>query len=106
MKSDAHDAFALADLLRRQVDVWRPLRLPSETLSELQALVRDRERFVVEHRRVQHQLRAILASYYPGLTHLFELARPRHHAGLPAPLSQSGGGGSPHAGPAGPLPAP
>jgi transposase len=71
VKSDALDAFSLADLLRRQVDVWRPLRLPSETLSELQALVRDRERFVVEHRRVQHQLRAILATYYPGLTHLF-----------------------------------
>ena len=89
VKSDALDAFSLADLLRRQVDVWRPLRLPSETLSELQALVRDRERFVVEHRRVQHQLRAILATYYPGLTHLFELARPGHRAGLPAPLSQS-----------------
>jgi transposase len=71
VKSDALDAFALADLLRRQVDRWRPLRLPSETLSELQALVRDRERFVVEHRRVQHQLRAVLMSYYPGITHLF-----------------------------------
>jgi transposase len=71
VKSDALDAFALADLLRRQADVWRPLRLPTETLSELQALVRDRERFVIEHRRLQHQLRAVLETYYPAMTHLF-----------------------------------
>jgi hypothetical protein len=58
VKSDALDAFCLADLLRRQVDTWRPLRRPSETLAELAAIVRDRERFVVEHRRLQHQLRA------------------------------------------------
>ncbi len=32
VKSDALDAFALADLLRRQVEHWRPLRRPSETL--------------------------------------------------------------------------
>jgi hypothetical protein len=49
--------------------------LPSETLSELQALVRDRERFVVEHRRVQHQLRAVFSTYYPGLTG--DVTRPR-----------------------------
>lgn len=71
VKSDALDAFALADLLRRQVNHWRPLRLPSEALSELQALVRDRERFVIEHRRLQHQLRAVLETYYPAMTHLF-----------------------------------
>jgi len=71
VKSDALDAYCLADLLRRQVDAWRPLRLPSETLAELAALVRDRERFVIEHRRLQHQLRATLETYYPAMTHLF-----------------------------------
>ncbi len=71
VKSDALDAFCLADLLRRQVDTWRPLRRPSETLAELAALVRDRERFVVEHRRLQHQLRATLETYHPAMTHLF-----------------------------------
>ena len=71
IKSDALDAFALADLLRRQVASWRPLRRPSETLAELQALVRDREGFVIEHRRVQHRLRATLLTYYPALPHLF-----------------------------------
>lgn len=71
VKSDALDAFSLADLLRRQVGAWRPLRRPSETLAELQALVRDREGFVVEHRRIQHRLRATLLTYYPALPHLF-----------------------------------
>jgi transposase len=71
VKSDALDAFGLADLLRQRVAVWRPLRLPSQILSVLQALVRDRERFVIEHRRLQHQLRAVLETYCPGVTHLF-----------------------------------
>ena len=71
VKSDALDAFGLADLLRRQVAAWRPLRQPSETLAELQALVRDRDGFVVEHRRTQHKLRATLLTYYPALPHLF-----------------------------------
>ena len=71
VKSDVLDAFALADLLRRQVSTWRPLRRSSSMQAELQALVRDRERFVIEHRRLQHQLRAVLESYYPAATKLF-----------------------------------
>lgn len=71
VKSDALDAFALADLLRRQVATWRPVRQPSAVHAELQALVRDRERFVIEHRRLQHQLRAVLETYYPAATKLF-----------------------------------
>ncbi len=71
VKSDALDAFALADLLRRQVSAWRPLRRSSPTQAELQALVRDRERFVIEHRRLQHQLRAVLETYYPAASKLF-----------------------------------
>lgn len=71
VKSDVLDAFALADLLRRQAVTWRPLRRPSSVHAELGALVRDRERFVVEHRRLQHQLRAVLETYYPAATKLF-----------------------------------
>jgi hypothetical protein len=63
VKSDALDAFALADLLRRQVATWRPLHRSSPVHAELGALVRDRERFVIEHRRLQHQLRAVLETY-------------------------------------------
>lgn len=71
VKSDVLDAFALADLLRRQVTAWRPLGQASTTLAGIQALVRDRERFVTEHRRMQHQLRAVLLTYHPGVPHLF-----------------------------------
>lgn len=71
VKSDVLDAFALADLLRRQVAVWRSLRRPSTVQAELGALIRDRERFVIEHRRLQHQLRAVLETYYPAATKLF-----------------------------------
>lgn len=71
VKSDALDAFALADLLRRQVAVWRPLRRSSSDHAELGALVRDRERFVIKHRRLQHQLRSVLETYYPAATKLF-----------------------------------
>jgi transposase len=71
VKSDALDAFALADLLRRQATTWRPLRPSSAVHAELGALVRDRERFVVEHRRFQNQLRAVLETYYPAATKLF-----------------------------------
>jgi len=71
VKSDALDAFSLAELLRRQAPSWRPLRRPSERLAELRALVRDREGFVIERRRIQHRLRATLLTYYPALPHLF-----------------------------------
>ena len=95
MKSDVLDAFALADLLRRQVTAWRPLRRPSTVQAELAALIRDRERFVIEHRRLQHQLRAVLETYYPAATQAVQLARPGDHARLPAPVSDAGRGGAP-----------
>lgn len=71
VKSDVLDAFALADLLRRQAATWRPLQRSSPVHAELATLVRDRERFVIEHRRLQHQLRAVLETYYPAATKLF-----------------------------------
>ena len=48
-----------------------PAPPPSSVHAELGALVRDRERFVIEHRRLQHQLRAVLETYYPAATKLF-----------------------------------
>ncbi|HET7070335.1 MAG TPA: IS110 family transposase [Nocardioides sp.] len=71
VKSDALDAFALADLLRHRASTWRPICRPSAVHAELQALVRDRERFVIEHRRLQHQLRAVLETYYSAAPRLF-----------------------------------
>lgn len=42
-KSDAFDAFVLADSLRHEYRHWRALPVPSPLLAELRALTRDRE---------------------------------------------------------------
>lgn len=70
-KSDAFDAFVLADSLRHEHRHWRPLAVPSPLLAELRALTRDRERLVWNQRDVENRLRAIVQAYHPGVLHLF-----------------------------------
>jgi transposase len=70
-KSDAFDAFVLADSLRHEHRHWRPLATPSPLLAELRALTRDRERLVWNQRDVENQLRAIVQTYHPAVLHLF-----------------------------------
>lgn len=70
-KSDAFDAFVLADSLRHEHRHWRSLAVPSHLLAELRALTRDRERLVCNQRDVENQLRAIVQVYHPGVLHLF-----------------------------------
>ena len=70
-KSDAFDAFVLADSLRHEHRHWRSLAVPSPLLAELRALTRDRERLVWNQRDVENQLRAIVLTFHPGVLHLF-----------------------------------
>jgi transposase len=70
-KSDAFDAFVLADTLRHEHGHWRSLAAPSPLLAELRALTRDRERMVWNQRDVENQLRAIVEVYHPAVLHLF-----------------------------------
>ena len=70
-KSDAFDAFVLADSLRHEHRHWRSLAVPSPLLAELRALTRDRERLVWNQRDTENQLRAIVQVYHPGVLHLF-----------------------------------
>ncbi|MBA2774285.1 MAG: IS110 family transposase [Nocardioidaceae bacterium] len=70
-KSDAFDAFVLADSLRHEHRHWRSLAVPSPLLAELRALTRDRERLIWNQRDVENQLRAIVLTYYPSVLHLF-----------------------------------
>ncbi|WP_188897160.1 IS110 family RNA-guided transposase [Microlunatus endophyticus] len=70
-KSDAFDAFVLADSLRFEHHRWRPLATASPRLAELRALTRDRERLIVNQRDVENQLRSIVMAYHPGVLHLF-----------------------------------
>jgi transposase len=70
-KSDAFDAFVLADSLRHEHRHWRPLAVPSPLLAELRALTRDRERLVWNQRDTENQLRAIVQAYHPAVLELF-----------------------------------
>jgi len=70
-KSDAFDAFVLADSLRHEHRHWRSLAVPSPLLAELRALTRDRERLICNQRDVENQLRAIVEVYHPAVLHLF-----------------------------------
>jgi hypothetical protein len=70
-KSDAFDAFVLADTLRHEYRHWRPLPVLSVHTAELKAVIRDRERIVWSQRGVESQLRAILDAYHPAPLHLF-----------------------------------
>lgn len=70
-KSDAFDAFVLADSLRHEHRHWRSLSVPSPLLAELRALSRDRERLIFNQRDVENQLRAIVQVYHPSALHLF-----------------------------------
>jgi Transposase len=53
-KSDAFDAFVLADSLRHENAYWRPLAVASPALAELRALTRDRERLIWNQRDVEN----------------------------------------------------
>jgi transposase len=70
-KSDALDAFVLADSLRHEHRHWRSLAVPSPLLAELRALTRDRERLVWNQRDTENQLRAVVQVYHPAVLHLF-----------------------------------
>ncbi|WP_281287568.1 IS110 family transposase [Rudaeicoccus suwonensis] len=70
-KSDAFDAFVLADTLRHEHVHWRPLSRPSALTAQIAALSRDRERVIVMQRAVESRLRAALEAYHPAPLHLF-----------------------------------
>lgn len=70
-KSDAFDAFVLADTLRHEHTYYRPIARGSQVLMRLRALIRDRERIVWRQRDVENQLRATMQTYNPAVLHLF-----------------------------------
>ena len=70
-KSDAFDAFVLADTLRHEHRHWRALSPASPALAELRAISRDRDRVVIAQQATENRLRAVLEAYHPGPLHLF-----------------------------------
>lgn len=70
-KSDAFDAYVLADTLRHEHRHWRPLSPPSPLLAELRAVSRDRQRVLYAQQACESRLRAVMDAYHPAPLHLF-----------------------------------
>jgi transposase len=70
-KSDAGDAFMLADLLRTDGHRWHALQAQSPAIRGLRALVRTRDDLVAARVRLSNQLTALLDAYWPGATAIF-----------------------------------
>lgn len=64
-KSDRLDAWLMADILRTDRDLHRPLLPDSESVRELRELTRAREDLVQEGVRLVNQLKACLKAYWP-----------------------------------------
>ena len=70
-KSDASDAYLLADLLRTDGHRFKPLAPQSDDIRALRALVRGRDDLVATRVQLANQLRSLLQSFWPGATEVF-----------------------------------
>ena len=76
-KDDRRDAWVLANILRTDGALYRPLRAEGEVAAELRLTVRAYHDLVKEGVRLSNQLHACLADYYPLALTLFKtLAAP------------------------------
>ena len=65
-KSDASDAYLLADLLRTDGHRWRALAPQSDDIRALRALVRSRDDLVAARVAAANQLSSTLQAFWPG----------------------------------------
>ena len=70
-KSDASDAYLLADLLRTDGTRFHPLQPQSDAIRALRALVRGRDDLVATRVQLANQLRSLLESFWPGAAAVF-----------------------------------
>jgi len=70
-KSDATDAYLLADLLRTDGHRFKPLMPQSDEIHALRALVRGRDDLVATRVQLANQLRTLLESFWPGAAAIF-----------------------------------
>jgi len=70
-KSDASDAYLLADLLRTDSARFQPLKPQSDAIRALRALVRTRDDLVATRVQLANQLRSLLESFWPGAAAVF-----------------------------------
>lgn len=70
-KSDASDAYLLADLLRTDGHRFKPLAPQGDEIRALRALVRGRDDLVATRVQLANQLRSLLESFWPGAAAVF-----------------------------------
>lgn len=70
-KSDASDAYVLADLLRTDGHRFRALVPQGDEILALRALVRGRDDLVATRVQLANQLRTLLESFWPGAASVF-----------------------------------
>lgn len=70
-KSDATDAYLLADLLRTDGARFAALQPQSDAIRALRALVRGRDDLVATRVQLANQLRSLLDSFWPGAAAIF-----------------------------------
>jgi transposase len=70
-KSDASDAYLLADLLRTDGHRFKPLAPQSDEIRALRARVRGRDDLVATRVQLANQLRTLLESFWPGAAAIF-----------------------------------
>ena len=70
-KSDASDAYLLADLLRTDGHRWAALSPQSDSIRALRALVRARDDLVATRVALGNQLHSTLAAFWPGAACIF-----------------------------------
>lgn len=70
-KSDATDAYLLADLLRTDGHRFKPLAPQCDDIRALRALVRGRDDLVATRVQLANQLRSLLQSFWPGAAEVF-----------------------------------
>jgi len=70
-KSDASDAYLLADLLRTDGHRFKPLAPQSDEIRALRATVRGRDDLVATRVQLANQLRALLESFWQGAAEVF-----------------------------------
>jgi transposase len=70
-KSDASDAYLLADLLRTDGHRFKPLAPQSDEIRALRTLVRGRDDLVATRVQLANQLRSLLESFWAGAAEVF-----------------------------------
>jgi transposase len=70
-KTDAGDAYLLADLLRTDGHRFKALTPQGDDIKALQALVRGRDDLVATRVQLANQLRTLLESFWPGAAGVF-----------------------------------